>query len=107
MTALLHLPNLLSLLVSVDQIVPHTVPIAQLASFSGLNDNKSNPPSPALWKQKAVVSLWWGEKSLHGTDSPSWEADAVYFQLHGMCFGNPGRQKRQRDHLGCLRIDLT
>lgn len=48
-----------------------------------------------------------GGLSLHGTDCPPLVVCAVNFQLHELCFGSPGKQKRQRDHLGCLEINLT
>lgn len=95
MTALSHLPNLLSLLASVDQILSQTVSAAQPTSFAGLNSNKKYTLSPGLEIQQVIMSLWWGGMRLHGTHSPSWEVDAVHFQLHPMYFGNPGKRKRQ------------
>lgn len=107
MTALSHLPNLLSLLASVDQILSQTVSAAQPTSFAGLNSNKKYTPSPGLEIQQVITSLWWGGMRLRGTCSPSWEVDAVHFQLHLMYFGNPGKRKRLSEHFGCPGIDLT
>lgn len=87
MTALLHLPNFFSLMVSVHQIVSLTISVAQLAWMA------RNKISPQLWRNSKQYCPCGGGNEHSWHRLPSWEVDAVCFPLHGMYFGNPEETK--------------